>query len=159
MANAQSGFDIVFPDKSRQQLDGGKNSKFTRSIIQPNESPDCLNVTFSDGAVATRGGVAKLNTAAIGSFVGDGLYVRHTSTQTETMVAFAGGSAWALAGTSFVTIGSSQSIYTPGDRVGAAEYENHLFIGASGVTAMKWNGRSSRRRDRGRLRRQIISTK
>lgn len=143
MANARSDFDVVYPARDREILDGGKNSKFTRTIIEPNESPDCLNVVFSDGAVSTRGGVTKVNTAAIGSFVGDGLYVRHENSGTETMVAFAGGSAWTLNGTSFVTIGSAQSIYTPGDRIAAAEYENHLFIGASGVTAMKYNGTAS----------------
>ena len=133
-------YDVVYPPRGRVVFDGGKNSKFERSIIADNESPDCLNVVFNNGGVATRGGVSKLNTAAIGSYVGDGLYVRHDNTGTETMVAFAGGTAWGLSGTSFTTIGSAQSVFTAGVRVGAAEYENHLFIGNGGVDPYKWNG-------------------
>lgn len=121
-------------------LDGGKNNKYQQTLIEDNESPDCANVTFGDGAVGTRYGVAKLNTAAIGSFVCDGLYTRHDSTDVETMVAFAGGSAWRLAGTSFSTIGSGQSVFTAGIRVTAAEQENHLFVGNGGVIPYKYNG-------------------
>jgi hypothetical protein len=121
-------------------LDGGMNNKFQRSIIEENESPDCANVTFSDGSVGTRDGVAKLNTAAIGSFVIDGIYTRHADTDVETMVVFAGGSAWQLGTTSFTTISSGQSVFTAGFRVAAAEQENHLFIGNGGVIPYKWNG-------------------
>lgn len=134
-------YDVVFPPKGRQLLDGGLSTKFERSIIGDNESPDCLNVVFTNGAVATRPGVTKLNSAAIGSFVGDGLYTRHDNTGAQTMIAFAGGSAWQLTGVSaFTQIASSVSVFTAGVRVGAAEYENHLFCGNGGVTPYKWNG-------------------
>ncbi len=134
------GFRKVYPTKNRINLDGGKNNKFERSIIADNESPDCKNVRFSNGGVETRGGSTKVNTAAIGSFVGDGLYTRHADDGSQTMIAFAGGSAWQLTGTSFITIGSAQSIYTAGNRVSGAEYENHIFFGNGGTIPYKYNG-------------------
>jgi hypothetical protein len=121
-------------------LDGGLNSKFPRSLIRDNESPDCFNVIFNNGGCETRGGSTKLNTAAIGSFTVDGLYTRRDNSASETMIAFAGGSAWDLQGTSFITIGSAQSVYTAGQRVGAAQYENHIFCGNAGVIPYKYNG-------------------
>lgn len=121
-------------------LDGGLNSRFPVSTIQDNESPDCLNVVFEDGTVGTRQGTSLLNTAAIGSFVGDGLYTRHDNSGSETMVAFAGGTMWDLQGTSFITISSAQSVFTAGARVGSCEYENQLFCGNGGVVPYKWNG-------------------
>jgi hypothetical protein len=134
------GFRKVYPTKNRIMHDGGKNNKYERSIIADNESPDCKNVRFSNGAVETRGGSTKLNTAAIGTFVGDGLYTRHADDGAETMIAFAGGTAWQLTGTSFITIGSAQSVFTAGVRVAASEYENYMFIGNGGVIPYKYNG-------------------
>lgn len=134
-------YDVVFPPKGRQLLDGGKNSKWERSIIAENESPDCKNVVFSQGAAETRQGVSKLNTSAIGSFAVDGLYTRRDNTGAETMIVFAGGTAWNLTGAStFATIASAQSVFTAGVRVGTAQYENHMFVGNGYVTPYKWNG-------------------
>ena len=136
---AQS-FDVVYPPRERVTFDGGLNNKYPRSVIEPNESPDCLNVIFSGGAVETRGGSTPLNTTAIGTFVGDGLYTRHDNTGAETMIAFAGGTAWQLGTTTFTTIPSAQSVFTAGVRVGTTEYENHMFVGNGGVTPYKWDG-------------------
>jgi hypothetical protein len=134
-------FDVIFPARGRQMLDGGLNNKFERSLIPDNESPDCYNVVFSNGAVATRPGSVKLNATAIGTFTIDGLYTRHDTTGAETMVVFAGGTAWNLTGAStFVTIASAQSVFTVGVRVGATEMENHLFSGNGFITPYKWNG-------------------
>ena len=135
-----SDFRLVYPGANRVMHDGGKNNKFERSIIADEESPDCANVRFKNGGVETRGGTTKLNTAAIGSFVGDGLYTRHNTTGTETMIAWAGGSAWQLATTTFSTIGSAQSVFTAGQRVGSTEYENHIFFGNGGTLPYKYNG-------------------
>lgn len=136
-----SRFNIVYPPKGRMAFDGGLNTKFERSIIAENESPSCANVVFTNGAVETRGGATRLNTTAIGSFVGDGLYTRRDNTGAETMVAFAGGTAWALIGAStFTAIASATSVFTAGVRVGATQYENHLFVGNGGVTPYKYNG-------------------
>ena len=130
----------IYPSQGRITLDGGLNTKFEQSLIEDNESPECANVVFGDGAVGTRDGTVKLNTSAIGSFVLDGLATRHADTDVETMIAFAGGTAWALGTTTFVTIGSAQSVFTAGVRVMTAEQENHLFIGNGGVIPYKWNG-------------------
>ncbi len=133
-------FDVVYPPKGRLQFDGGQNSKFERALIGDNESPECFNVIFQNGAVETRGGSTKFNTTAIGSFTGDGLYTRRDNTGTETMVAFAGGSAWFASGTTFSTIPSAQSVFTAGVRVATTQYENHMFVGNGYVTPYKYNG-------------------
>lgn len=136
-----TAYDIVYPKTGRVGFDGGKNSKFEKAIIADNESPDCYNVVFSNGAVATRPGSTKFNTTAVGSFVVDGLYTRHDTSGNETMIIFAGGTALHLIGNStFATIGSAQSVFTAGVRVGATEQENHLFCGNGYVTPYKWNG-------------------
>jgi len=133
-------YDIVYPPKGRVVLDGGLNNKFERSQIDDNETPDCAGVVFGSRAAETWGGASKLNATAIGSFVGDGLYTRHDDAGAETMVAFAGGTAWTWEGATFATIASAQSVFTAGVRVAAAEYENHMFIGNGGVTPYKYNG-------------------
>lgn len=133
-------FRRIFPASERQLLDGGLNSKFHRSVIAPNESPDCLNVMFGDGTVFTREGASKLNTQAIASAKVDGLYVRQDKGGNETMVAFCNGSAWYLSGTTFVTIPSAQSQYTAGVRATCENYENYLFAGNGATIPMKYNG-------------------
>ncbi len=135
-----SQYDVVFPKAGRLKFDGGLNSKFERSLIQDNESPDCLNVGFLNGAVSTRGGSSKLNTIAIGSFVLDGLYTRRENNGAETMVAFAGGTAWQLGVTTFTTIPSAQSVFSAGIRVCTAQYENYMFICNGFQNPYKWNG-------------------
>lgn len=133
--------EVVYPKSGRITFDGGLSTKFERSLIPDNESPSCFNVVFNNGAVETRGGSTKLNTTAVGSFVGDGLYTRHDVSGAETMIVFAGGTAWALTGAStFATIPSAQSVFTAGVRVGAAEYENRMFVGNGGVTPYKYDG-------------------
>lgn len=130
----------IYPKTGRITFDGGQNNKFERSIIQDNESPDCENVVFTNGAVETRQGSTKVNTAAIGSYACDGIYTRRTSTNSETMVVFAGGSMWGLGGTSFAVVASAQSVFTAGIRVATTQYEDHMFIGNGGVVPYKYNG-------------------
>jgi len=138
--NGGGPYRRIYPATESITLDGGLNSKFERSIIAENESPDCANVIFSNGAVETRGGTSKLNTASVGSFVGDGLYVRTGRNNVETMVGAWGGTIWQLSGTSFTTISSAQSVFTAGVRFGAAQDENYLFLGNGGTIPYKWNG-------------------
>jgi len=135
-----SGFRLVFPKDGRMTYDGGLNTKYERSIIADNESPDCANVRFSNGSVATRTGIKKFNTQAIGSFSGDYLGVRHSDAGAETMIAGAGGSFWYASNTTFVTIPSSQSLFTAGVKFGSSEYENYLFLGNGGQIAYKYGG-------------------
>ncbi len=135
-----SDFRKVFPPSGRNLFDGGKNSKYEKSIIEDNESPDCLNVVFDAGSVGTRNGFKKVNTASVGSFVCEGLYTRQGTNNAETMVAFYNGSGFTLNGTSLVTIPSAQSIFTIGVRVGATQMENHAFFGNGGTIPYKYNG-------------------
>lgn len=136
-------FDVLYPAKERQGYDGGKNSKYEKHLILDNESPDCLNVVFGNGAVETRPGTAKYNTASVGSYVGHGFYTRHDRSGAETMCAWWNGSLFVNSGTSFVTVPSAQSIFTAGVRVAADEYENYIFFG-NGTTPYKYNGAFTR---------------
>jgi len=51
-----SGFRRIYPGPGKIVFDGGKNNKYEKSIIEDNESPDCLNVDFNAGSVGTRSG-------------------------------------------------------------------------------------------------------
>lgn len=133
-------FDRSYPTSGRILLDGGLDTKFAKTIIPDNESPDCANVLFENGAAGTRGGSTSV-ASAIGSHIIDGLYTRHDNDGTETMVCWGGGDMFDLQSTTFVTIPSAQSIFNSGTRIGATEYENYLFVGQSGVTnPYKWDG-------------------
>jgi hypothetical protein len=131
-------FDVLYPARKKIQFDGGKNSKYQVQLIDDNESPDCLNVRFEQGAVETRGGTSKLNTATVGSLSADGLYTRHDRSGTESMCAWFAGSLYVVSGTSFHVIPSATSIYTAGQRVGSTEYENYIFFGNGGTLAYKY---------------------
>lgn len=128
-------------------FDGGLNTKFSPALLSDNESPDCLNVVFNNGAVQTRGGSTQLNTIAMGSFsagsfVIDGLYTRNArgANGTETMVAFCGGQMYTLATTTFITVASAQSVWTAGVRVACDQAENYIFAGNGNVIPYKYNG-------------------
>lgn len=133
-------FRVVYPRSGKIVFDGGMNSKFEKTLIEDNESPACLNVTFGAGSVGSREGFVVVNTAAVGSFVCDGLYTRKGTGSAETMVAFYGGHGYTLDGTSLVTIPSAQGVMTAGVRVAAAQMENHIFICNGNVTPYKYNG-------------------
>jgi len=141
----RSNFQRIYPKEGRIVLDGGKNDSSDRSLILDGQSPDCLNVIFDDSKVQTRGGTSKLNTSAVGSYVCDGLYTRHDNSGYESMVAWFGGTLYALSGTTFNTISSAQSIYTAGQKVYASEYENYMFFGNGSNTPYKYaNGEFTR---------------
>lgn len=133
-------FRHIYPKKERLLFDGGLNNKFERALIEDNESPDCLNVMFQNGAVETRDGFIQHNTQPVALQFFDGLYTRRARDLSETMVAFIGGSAWQLVGTTFTTIPSAQGIYTINHRFGAAMQENYLFSGNGFEISYKWNG-------------------
>lgn len=134
-----SNFSITYPGKGRIKFDGGLNNKYEKQLIETNESPECQNVIFTEGGVETRGGTDKVNTAAVGTFAGEGLYTRHTNDGNQTMVGFWNGTMYTLVGTSFITVGSAQSVFTAGGRIGATEYENYLFVGNGNVDPYKYN--------------------
>lgn len=135
-----SKYEVIYPNNGVILFDGGLDTKFEKSILPDNESPDCLNVIFKNGAVETRAGTSKLNTTTVGSFVCDGIYTRRDDTGQETMIVFHGGTARSLAGTTFSTIPSALSVFTAGIRVAATQYRNNLFIGNGGVIDYKYNG-------------------
>lgn len=135
-----NNFRKVYPPSGRLLYDGGKNNKYEPSIIEDNESPDCLNVVFNAGSVGTRNGFKKINTASVGTYVCDGLYSRHGNNNTDTMVAFFNGTGFTLDGTSLVTIPSAQSVFTAGVRVNSAQMENHIFFGNGTAVPYKYNG-------------------
>lgn len=133
-------FRKVYPEEGRVFLDGGLNNKFARALIPDNESPDCANVVSDNGAVGTRPGFSMVNTSVIATAVCDGLYVRNANDNSETMVAFYNGDMFALATTTFITIASGQSLYTAGQRMHTAMYEDYLFLCNGGINPYKWNG-------------------
>lgn len=138
-------YQITYPNRSRLSFDGGLNNKYERALIQDNESADCLNVIYDDGAVETRGGSDRFNSSSVGSFVCDGLYTRHDYVaNSQTMVAWFNGSLYYGGVSTFVTIPSAQSIYTAGQRVYADEYENYMFFGNGNNTPYKYNGTFTR---------------
>ena len=137
-----ANFRRVYPPKESILFDGGLNNKYSRSLIPENESPDCKNVIFDDGAVATRDGIKKLNTTAVdGGSRFNGLYTRRANDGTETMVAFCGTDAFYLNVTTFITIPSAQGVFQVGNRVAAEMAENKMFFGASGTSVgYKYDG-------------------
>ncbi len=135
-----SAYEVIYPAGGVVILDGGINSKYEKSIIQDNESSDCLNIDLNNGVAATRAGSTKVNTTSIGTFTCDGIYTRREDTGAETMIAFHGGSARYLATTTFITIPSAQSVFTAGIRVAGTQYQNNLFVGNGGAIPYKYNG-------------------
>ena len=133
-------FKKIYPNRGKLVFDGGKNSKYEKSLIEDNESPSCANVIFNAGSVGTRDGFSKVNTASVGTYVCDGIYSRQGQNSSDTMVAFFGGHGFTLVGTSFSTIPSAQSIYTAGTRIAGAQMENHLFVNNGNVIPYKYNG-------------------
>jgi hypothetical protein len=133
---------IIYPKSDRINFDGGLANKFDRSKIQDNESPDCANVVFTNGAVETRGGTTKISSTTVGSFPCDGLYTRHDNSPAQTMVAWFNGTLYDYQSTTFVTVPSGQSVYTAGERVDAAEYENYMFFGNGYSIPYKYGGAS-----------------
>jgi hypothetical protein len=135
---ATGPFRVQYPIEA---YDGGKNNKYDPNIIADNESPDCLNVVYDDlGGMQTRGGSRKLNTNAVGSFAGDGLFTVRFNDATEKMVGWWNGSMYQWTGSTFATVPSAQSVFTAGTRVDMVQYQNLAFFGNGGASPYKWNG-------------------
>ena len=135
-------FNRRYPARDRVYIDSGLNSKHPKALVQDSESPDCLNVVFEDGAVGTRGGSTKLNTASVGTFACDGLYTRHDNSGSQTMCAWFGGKMYTWDASTFTTTPSAISVFTAGTRVYGAEYENYIFFGNATGTPYKYGGDS-----------------
>lgn len=136
-------FHRRYPQNDRIYLDGGLNSKYPKALIQDNESPDCANVVFDDGAVSTRGGTEKLTSIPVATFACDGLYTRTDNDgPAQTMCAWFGGKMYTWDASTFTTVPSAVSVFTAGTRVFSAEYENYLFFGNGNSTPYKYGGDS-----------------
>jgi hypothetical protein len=135
-------FTKIYPGTESIVFDGGLDTKFEKALLPENESPDCLNVEFSNGSVATRQGAVKLNPLAAGGGGNafDGIYTRRASDSSETMCAFINGSMYTLGVTTFNTVPSAQSVFTIGARVGTDLAENYIFIGNGVNGPYKWDG-------------------
>lgn len=135
------GSQRQYPYKESLLFDGGLNTKFEVSLIGENESPDCFNVIFSNGAVATREGSTKLNTNAVSAQTFNGLYTRRDNDgSSETMVAWAGTDMFYLGSTTFITVPSGQSAFTISKRVTAVNFQDYLFIGQQTIIPYKYDG-------------------
>lgn len=137
---SKDGYRRLYPNNESIIFDGGKDNKFPAALIPDNESPDCANVVFFNGACETREGAVKLNTAAAGTTPFDGIYTRRANDSSETMCVFIGGHMKTLGSTTFVTVPSAQSVFTIGSRVSADLAENYMFIGNGGAGPYKWDG-------------------
>jgi len=135
-----SNFEVIYPKNDKITFDGGMNNKFSKQLININESPSCQNVVFGNRSVQTRGGTSKVNTTSVGTFSCDGFYTRHDNGGTETMCAWYNGTLYTLGGTTFTAVASAASVFTAGQRVTAAEYENYIFFGNGGSNPYKYNG-------------------
>lgn len=140
MSAGNKGYRRLYPNTESVIFDGGLDNKFPKALLPDNESPDCANVTFYDGAVKTRDGAVKFNTTAAGTRAFDGFYVRRDNSGAESMIAFIDGSMKVVATTTFVTVPSAQSVFTIGQRVGVDFAENYMFIGNGGAGPYKWDG-------------------
>lgn len=132
-------YDILYPAKNRQNLDGGLSNKFEKFLILDNESPETLNCIFENGSVETRPGTSKANSTSVGTYAGHGLYTRHDRDGTQTMVAWFNGTLYTYGSNTFTTVASAQSIFTAGVRVAAAEYENYIFFNNGYNEGYKYN--------------------
>jgi len=137
-------YDRTYPPTGRVLCDGGLDTKFQRTIIPDNESPSCANVVFENGTVGTRGGTTAL-AASVGSFAVQGLYTRHLNDGSENLLMWASTNLYNYASAVFTMVSGSTGVFVSGSRIGAAEYENYLFMGQSGVSApYKYNGQLTR---------------
>lgn len=130
--------NIIYPNNNRVFFDGGLNNKFDVNLIPDNESPDCLNVVFDDGAVSTRLGIATMNswiTDTVGSNICDGLFTRRDSNGSDALISVWGGQVYA--GETATALSEQPASFVTDTRCTAAEYEGYLFIGQSGATPYK----------------------
>lgn len=122
-----------------ERFDGGYNTKYSPSKIDPFETPDCLNVVFDDeGSVSTRKGTAKFNTTAIGSFVVD-----HGISYNSNMIVWANGNMYTTSGTSgatFIVVTAAVGKFTAGAKIGAQVYQSVLFCSDGTNGPWKYTG-------------------
>lgn len=122
-----------------EQLDGGLNTKDAPNKIGDFESPDCLNVVFSDeGAVQTRSGTTYCGNS-VGSNAIDGMI-----SYNQTMAIFAGGrmyrSSGALSTATWVQVTTASGKFATGANVEAVTYQGISFMSDGTNGPYRWEG-------------------
>lgn len=141
MKSKKDPYRRIYPsDVESIVFDGGMNNKFDKALIEDNESPDCANVVFYNGSVASRDGALRLNTTPVAAAAFDGLYTRRANDSSETMCAFINGTMYTLNATTFITVPSAQGFFTTGNNVVTEFAENYMFIGNGTNVPHKWDG-------------------
>lgn len=119
------------------KFDGGLNTKISALQGQLNESPDLQNVQFDDvGAVYTRNGYAKVNSAAM-SGAADILHSYRSNSGADLLAVY--GTVFELSGTALVAVSGSTDVFTAGVRVHGENNQNYAFFG-NGSKYYKYNG-------------------
>jgi len=125
-----------------ESFSGGLNFRTDQFNLQPNESPDLLNVDVDPrGGVKLRNGVAAINTSALGANV-EGVASFFTDGGTSQIIANHGTAVVYSTGSNFSAM-SGQAARTAGSRLYGMTM-NNIFYGVSGDKAsFKWAGSGS----------------
>ena len=125
-----------------ESFSGGLNFRTDQFNLQPNESPDLLNVDVDPrGGVKLRNGVTAVNTSALGADV-EGIASFFTDSGTSQIIANHGTAVVYGTGSNFSTM-SGQTARTDGTRLYGMTM-NNVFYGVSGdVVSFKWSGSGS----------------
>lgn len=117
------------------QLDGGLNTKDATNKIGDYESPDCLNVIFSnEGAVETRSGTTYLGAAVSTSSI-DGML-----TYNGTAAIFAGGRMYRLSATTWTQVTTASGKFATGANVESVTYQGVSFMSDGTNGPYRWHG-------------------
>lgn len=117
------------------QLDGGLNTKDAANKIGDYDSPDCLNVIFSnEGAVQTRSGTTYLGAAVNTSSI-DGML-----TYNGTAAIFAGGHMYRLSSTTWAEVTTASGKFATGANVESVTYQGVSFMSDGTNGPYRWEG-------------------
>ena len=125
-----------------ENFSGGLNFRTDQFNLQPNESPDLLNVDVDPrGGVKLRNGVTAINTSALGANV-EGIASFFTDGGTSQIIANHGTAVVYSTGSNFSTM-TGQTARTNGTRMYGITM-NNVFYGVSGdKVSFKWTGSGS----------------
>ena len=121
-------------------FDGGVHTKSSSHIIGDNESPSALNVDTEDnGSVRTRYGSTALTHQTLGTGTWYGLTTFQPMNANSQLVGWYGSAMVRYSGGTFVTIPSSEGVFTQATNVVYDSYDGYLFM-SDGGTPYKYNG-------------------
>lgn len=117
------------------QFDGGLNTRDAPNKIGDYESPDCLNVVFSnEGAVQTRSGTTYTG-ASIGSSNIDG-----GISYNQTMAIWGGGRMYRYTATTWTQVTTASGKFASGANVAAVTYQGISFMSDGTNGPYRWEG-------------------